>query len=188
MKLFDVVLFLHIAALLGAIANAGIIHHAEWSSRRATTVSELRLWAGVVRRFGPLFPIFIALLLVLGAWLVHLSKREFHFDDGWVITAVGALVVLGGVGGGVLDPAAKKVVAQLAAAPDGPVTPELRTLVSNPVTWTLGHMSTGLALGVAFSMTTKPDVGGALACLAVGAGVGALIGNLGSRRAVAASA
>ena len=190
MTLFDVVLFVHIAALLGGFATGMIIHHAEWSARRATTVGELRIWVRVIRRFGPLFPIFILLLFVMGAWLLHLSKGEFHWDDGWVVTAVGALVVLGAVGGGVLDPAAKKLLAQVDAAPEGPVSPELRALVLNPVPWTLGHMNTGLALGTAFAMTTKPDLGGALACLAVGAGVGALIGNGGARtrKAVPATA
>ena len=190
MTLFDVVLFVHIAALLGGFATGMIIHNAEWSARRATTVGELRIWVGVIRRFGPLFPVFILLLFVMGAWLLHLSDGEFAWGDGWVVTAIAALVVLAVVGGGVLDPAAKKLLAEVDAAPEGPVSPELRARVLNPVPWTLGHMNTGLALGTAFSMTTKPALAGALACLAVGAVGGALIGKVGSRggKPVAAAA
>lgn len=181
MELAEVVLFLHITVALAAFSIATVIHTGEWGSRRVTTVAELRTWAGVIRRFGQLFPIMIGLLLVLGAWLVSLSDGKFDWGDGWVASAVVALVVLGAIGGAVLDPAAKRLVARLAAAPDRPVTPELRAAACNPVTWALGHLSTGLALGVVFTMTTKPSAGDALAVLVVGSGLGAVIGYLGAR-------
>ncbi|MGB8651832.1 MAG: hypothetical protein WCD35_14350 [Mycobacteriales bacterium] len=182
MHLVDVVLFLHIVAALAAFSVSTVIHVGEWSSRRATTVAELRAWAVLTKRLSPLFPVLIAILLGLGAWLLHLSGGEFRWSDGWVVAAVVALGVLFVSGVAVLDPTARTYAAALVAAPDGPVTPELRAASRNALPWTLGHLNTGLALAVVLNMTTKPAGTTAALVLVLGAGLGGLIGHSGARR------
>jgi uncharacterized membrane protein len=180
MHLVDVVLFLHIGAAIFAFGLAGALHAAEWLSRGATSVGELRT-SGRATRLGQLFPVAILLLLVLGAWLVHLSKKEFSFSDGWVWTAVVALVILGAVGGLVLDKHAKEFRALLAATPDGPIPDPLRVMAFDSRSWLLSHLSTGLALAVVFNMAIKPNTAGAIAVLVVGIASGAAVGRLGAR-------
>jgi hypothetical protein len=184
MHLYDVVLFLHIATLLAAIGLGTTLHHAEWSTRRATTVSELRTTTGVYRR-GNLFPILIILLFAEGAWLLHLSKKQdetFHFGDAWVWTAVVALVILMITGGAVLGREASKYAKLIAATPEGPITPEVRAATFKSSTWATSHMNTFLAIAVVFNMVTKPsNHATAIGVLLIGMAVGALIGLSGAR-------
>jgi hypothetical protein len=191
MHLYDVILFVHILTLLAAIGLGTTLHHAEWSTRRATTVSELRTITAVYRR-GNFFPIFIILLFGEGAWLLHLSKKQdeaFHFGDAWVWTAIVALVILMVTGGAVLGRGASAYAKLLAAAPEGPITPDVRTATFATGTWATSHMNTFLAIAVVFNMVTKPSSSAtAIGVLIVGMAVGALLGAAGAReRSVATS-
>jgi len=189
MHLYDVVLFVHILTLLAAVGLATTLHHAEWSAREAATVGELRSLTGVYRR-GKLFSILVLLLLLEGAWLLHLSTKQsetFHASDPWVWTAIVALVILGGTGGAVLDPHTARYAKLLAATPEGPITPELRAATFTTRIWAIGHLDTFLAIAVAFNMVTKPSsAAAAIAVLVTGCLIGVLIGVAGARgRAVA---
>ncbi len=189
MHLYAVALFLHILTLLAAIGLGSTIHHAEWSTRQATTVGQLRTITGVYRR-GNLFPILIILLFAGGAWLLHLSKKQsetFHFNDPWVWTAIVALVILMVSGGAILGRHAVSYAKLLEATPDGPITPEVRAATFTAGVWASSHMNTALAIAVVFNMVTKPtDVASAIVVLAIGFVVGTLIGLAGARgRAVA---
>lgn len=191
MHLYDVVLFLHILTILAAIGLGTTLHHAEWSTRAATTVGELRTTTGVFRR-GNLFPILIILLFGEGAWLLHLSKKHgetFHFGDAWVWTAIVALAILMISGGAILGRHATKYAKLIAATPDGPITPEVRAATFTTTTWATSHMNTFLAIAVVFNMVTKPSGdAAAIAVLVIGMVVGILIGLAGAHGRSVASA
>ncbi len=191
MHLYNVALFLHIATLLGAIGLGTTLHHAEWSTRRATTVGELRTITGVYRR-GIFFPFLILLLFGTGSWLLHLSKKQsdtFHFGDSWVWTAVVALAILMVTGGAIVGRHASRYAKLLAATPDGPMTPEVRAATFETTTWATSHLNTALAIAVVFNMTTKPsDDAGAIVVLVIGIVVGSLAGFAGARGRAVASA
>ena len=179
--------FIHIATLLSAIALAGYLHVTEWQFRTATTLSELRLLFGP-QKWGVLFAPIVGLLLFEGFYLIHLSKdesRTFDFSDGWVWTATVALAILFGSGAGIMGPHGEKTGKALAALGDGPVTPEARALVASPVTWVVGHANTLLAVSVACNMVNKPSAPIAILVLVVGSSIGAAIGVIGSRKALA---
>lgn len=184
MHLYDVVLFLHIATLLAAIGLGSTLHHAEWSTRSATTVGELRTITRVFRR-GNLFPILIILLFAEGAWLLHLSKKQdeaFRWGDSWVWTAIVALGILMVSGGAILGREGAKYGKLLAARPEGPIPPEVREATFTPLTWGTSHMNTAWAIAVAFNMVTKPSSTGAtIAVLVIGMVVGTLVGLAGAR-------
>lgn len=182
MELVDVVLFLHVLVLLLAFGIGATLHAGEWQARRATTVGELRGSVRMGHRLAALFPVMLLLLFGLGAWLIHLYDGAFDYQDGWVSTAIVAIVVLGGLGGGVLAPRAKRMDAMLDAAPAGdPLTAEMRAEVDDPVVWVVGHLNTFLALSVVYNMFTKPGALGSVVVLLVGASVGAGIGALSAR-------
>lgn len=184
MTLYDVVLFLHIATLLAAIGLSGALHHAEWSTRKATTVGELRTMTAVYRH-GNLFPILIIALLAEGMGLLHLSKDQdatFEYSDPWVWTALLALAVLMASGGAVLGRHAASYATLLADATDGPIPAEVRAATFAPVPWAISHMNTALAVAVVLNMVSKPsDALSAVAVLVVGMVLGTLLGLAGSR-------
>ena len=183
------VLFAHIATLLAAISLAGYLHATEWQFRNATTLSELRLLFAP-QKAGILFAPIIGLLLFEGMYLLNLSEdrgEKFDFSDGWVWTALIALVVLFGSGAGIMGPHGERTMKGLIAMGDGPVTPEARSLVASPLTWVVGHANTLLAVSVACNMVNKPSAPIAIVVLVVGSSIGAAIGVMGSRRALAPS-
>jgi hypothetical protein len=47
---YRLVLFLHLSALLGAIATAAVLHFAETRLRAADTTAAVRTWAGLIDR------------------------------------------------------------------------------------------------------------------------------------------
>jgi hypothetical protein len=187
--LFGVVLFLHITVAITAFSMAGVMHTALNIVPRSRSVQELRSWAVVMHRIEPLFPLMALLLLGLGGWLVHLGARTddaFSFSDGWVITAILALVVVEAAGGIVLAPHGKRLTGLIEQAPDGPVTDEIRMVAMRPLFWDLIHVTTFGFLGVVFLMAAKPTGGWAPVFPVVGAVVGVALSRA-QRAAIARS-
>lgn len=185
MQLVDVVLFAHIAIAIAAFAVAAILHTALWVARGATSTGTLKAWAPVIHRLDPLFPILALMLFGLGAWLLHLSGGEFGWGDGWVISSVVALAIMEIVGGVLLAPRSKKLVAGIKAAADGPVDDALRAAVTDRALWLASHFATGTALGIVFLMVTKPSGAASITVLVVAAVLGVVVGAAGTRQPAA---
>ena len=176
--LFGVVLFLHISVAIVAFAMAGVMHTSLQAVARGRSVQELRSWGHVMHRLEPLFPLMALLLLGLGVWLVHLghgTDDAFSFKDGWVITAIVTLVAVEAIGGAVLAPRGKKLTGLIDAAPDGPISADVRAGALDPMVWYAAHITTFAFLGVVFLMAAKPEGQWAWLFPAVGAVVGALL-------------
>ena len=174
-SMFGVVLFLHITVALAAFAMAGVGHASLQAVARAGTVAEARPWAKAMHRIEPLFPLAALVLLGLGAWLVHLGAKtddHFSFKDGWILTAIIALVLIEAAGGAVLAPHGKKLNGLVLEAPDGPITPEIRAAATNVPFWHVIHLSTFGILGIVFLMATKPSGAWAPVIVVIGVVVG----------------
>lgn len=169
---YGVVLFLHIGVAIIAFMMAAVLHAALHAMPRSTSVAQARPFAALVHRLEPLLPIAALVLLGLGAWLIHLSHGAWKWKDGWILVAVVTLVVVEGLAGALLAPRSKKLVAMIESAPDGELTPELRTAMADPVIWDLAHIATFGFLGVVFVMASKPSGIGATLIVIIGALVG----------------
>ena len=187
MTSYEFALICHIASLTMAFFLAGAVHAAEWRAPGAKSVADLRAISAPLA-WGKYFPIALLGLLGFGSWMIHLSKgngEEFTFSNGWVWTAIVAIVFIGASGGAILAPHGKKLGMALATTPDGPVTPELRHLSIDPFTWAVSHMNGVLALGVVCNMVVKPDAASAIIILVVAFVVGSALGALLAKRAPA---
>jgi hypothetical protein len=187
MSAYDVVLFFHVAVLLFAFGLTGVLHGSEWLMARASTVTELRATARA-QKLGPLFAPIIVALMGLGFALIGMSKEpaQFDFSDPFAWTATVVLVILFLDGPLILGRHATAMGKALAAAPDGPVTPELRAMTLDRTIWYASHMNTFAVLGVVLNMATKPSLVGCVVDIVGGAGIGAVIGLYGLSRAAAA--
>lgn len=182
--MYETVLFLHLTAVVAAFTLSGALHGCEWVMRRAGTVAEVRTLARP-GALGPVYGLISVLLLLFGAWLVHLSDDpKYGYGDPFVWTGLIALVVAMALGIGVLGPAHERLMAAVAATPEGAVTPELRAAVLERLPRMVSHVNTFLVLGVVLNMTTKPNAAIAVLDIVAGAVVGALVG-LASARPVA---
>jgi hypothetical protein len=164
---------LHVGVVIATFMIAAILHACLHMLVRAKTVEEARPFAAIVHRLEPILPILAIFILGFGIGLVQMSQHgdngNFHFGDGWIITALTALVVIEALAGALLAPHSKKLVAAIEEAPNGPMSTELRTQSRDPYIWYLAHTATVGFLGVVFVMTNKPS--GAVSALVVIIGV-----------------
>jgi hypothetical protein len=154
--MFGFVLFLHITVAIVAFMMAGVLHAALQALARADDVREMRPWGRLIHLLDPLFPIAALLLLGFGAWLIHLSKGRIGWGDGWLLTSLIALIVIEGLSGVLIAPKAKAAVKLIEAAPDGPVSQELRRLAIDPTVWHVSHTATFGFTAVVFLMSVRP--------------------------------
>ncbi len=172
---YRLVLFLHLCALLGAIATSTLLHFAEVRLRAADTVAAVRLWAGLIEKGARVFPLALLVLLGSGAYLV---ERSWAWSSGWVEASLGGVAVLFVVGAGVIGGRSRALRRELANAGEGAVPAALAQITREHVGGVASWTNTGLALGIVFVMTTKPALAGSLAALGVAAGLGAVTRDL----------
>jgi hypothetical protein len=177
--LFGFVLFLHILTAIVAFMMAAIVHAGLPALARARDVREMRSWAALLHRLEPLFPIAALLLLVLGAWLIHLSKGRVHWGDGWLLTSLISLIVVEAVAGVRLAPRAKAAVKAVEDAPDGPVPDSLRrTAGLEPWIWYPSHVATFGFAAVVFLMSARPSGAWSVVIVIVGALIGVAVARV----------
>jgi hypothetical protein len=174
----DVALFLHVGSVIVGFMIAAVLHASLHSLVRARSAEQARPFAGLVHRLEPLFPFVALLILGFGAWLVHLDKGFVSWGDGWVLTSLIALIVIEGLSGALLAPRSKKLIAAIEAAPEGPMSAEVRKQASDPMIWDLAHVGTFGFLGVVFVMVSKPSGGVSVVLVVVGAIVGVVLSRL----------
>lgn len=177
--LLGFVLFLHILTAIVAFMMAAIVHAGLPALARARDVREMRSWAALLHRLEPLFPMAAVLLLVLGAWLIHLSKGRIHWGDGWLLTSVISLIVVEGIAGVKLAPKAKAAVKAVEEAADGPVPDSVRrTAGLEPWIWYPSHVATFGFAAVVFLMAARPAGAWSVVIVIVGALIGVAVARL----------
>jgi hypothetical protein len=182
MTLYNVVLFAHIAMLLSAMALAGSIHACELLMRRAKTVDQLRLLS-MPGRLGPIFGVLVLALVGLGFWLTGLSEQpdKFSVSDPFVWSALVGAAVLFVSGPLIHAPHGKHLKEALEAAPEGPISAELRSAALARPGVTAGWWNSFLAIGIACNMVNKPEALGCVLTLVVASVIGLGLGAWASR-------
>jgi MFS family permease len=180
--LFGFILFLHILTAIVAFMMAAIVHAGLPALARARDVREMRSWAALLHRLEPLFPIAALLLLVLGAWLIHLSKGRIHWGDGWLLTSLIALIVVEAIAGVKLAPKAKAAVKAVEEAADGPVPDSVRRTALEPWIWYPSHVATFGFAAVVFLLAARPAGAWAVVTVIVGGLIGVAVARVQLRR------
>jgi len=115
---YRLVLFLHLSALLGAIATSAVLHFAETRLRAADTTAAVRTWAGLIDKGARVFPLVLLVLLGTGAYLVD---RSWTWSSGWVVAGLVGVGVPFIVGAGVVGGRSRALRRALTGARDGAV-------------------------------------------------------------------
>lgn len=183
--MYEPVLFLHVfGAMLLFMAMACELF-AGARLRRAETVDQARTLLPVTLMIEPLFPISTLVLLGSGAYM---ATERWSITDGWVVVAVATLLAFAVLGPNIQGRRLKAVRAGLDDAPAGPLSPEQRRQIADPVTWGSMHAMSGGAVGLLWLMTNKPSLAGSVAVVAVLSAAGLLGGVSGARRVAASAA
>jgi hypothetical protein len=190
---YQIVLYIHLLALLLATGTATIVHLGDLSMRRAQTLSEAGRWGLLIKRSVIAFPIAAVVLFGSGAYMV---SDVWSWSTPWVLAAICGLAAIMLMGDLVNGRNARKVGeaigGTLARQGDGPLTDEIVALLENPVSIAASFAPTVLMLGVVYVMTAKPGAGGSaatlLVCVAVAAAMGPLLARRGAKAPAAAAA
>jgi hypothetical protein len=172
MKTYDVVLFLHIMSAVFGFGVAAVVHVLLFRLRSATDIRQVRDQLPVLKVAEPLFPLAAVLLFGFGAYLIHLSDGDVTWGDGWITTAIVALVIVEGVGGAVIGRRSKVLHAAVDAAGEGPIDGTVRALLADRGIWIGAHFNTAVIAAVVFLMTVKPDGVGSVVAVVIGAVIG----------------
>jgi hypothetical protein len=169
---YSIALFLHISALLAAMAASGINHFADSRMLAAQTVGELRQWGMVAGKSGKVFPFALLALFATGAYMV---ATAWTWDIGWIDVAIGGvalLFILGGVIGG----RGKALGRALGGAPSDPVSAAATQMLRDPIKRSIANVPTALSIGIVFLMVNKPSLAGSIITLMVAIAVGVALG------------
>ena len=129
---YNLALFVH---LLGVVTLFGGITIIQWGGARlraADTIDEVRLWLGLLRMTGGMFPAAFLLLLVTG---LYMASEAWTFETPWVAVSIAGLLVLPILGRGILGRQMASIGRASAQVEPGPVPPEIRQLISAPAGW-----------------------------------------------------
>lgn len=187
MRIYSIVMALHILAVLGAATVCGVVHAAQYQLMRTRASGEARL---LLRgyRLTALFTPLLAAVFALGLVLMQIQEADrFHFSDGWVWTAMAAVVGMAIGEQAVLIPHGKRLRTALAPKP-GDLAGDGRSLAAEPAPWALSYAHTGLAAAIVLTMVAKPATGLAIAVVLAGGGVGAAAGLALRNRVLASTA
>jgi hypothetical protein len=180
MTVYEFALFTHLLGVVTLFAAIALVETAGARLRRAANVQHVRLWVDLTRTAAPLFP--VALLTVLGSGL-FMTADSWTFTTPWVVVAIAGLIVMGGIGGSVQGRYFAAIGKTSRATEDGPVPQRLSELIAAPAVWVSVAAPDAGALGILWTMATKPGWTGSIVAVAGMAMLGAIAGyTLSSRR------
>jgi hypothetical protein len=171
MNVYTLVLFVHISALLVAIATSALIHFAESRMLSARTVGELRQWGALLTRLAKVFPLALLTLVASGAYMV---SSGWAWNIGWIDAALGGVTLLF-VGGIFLDNRGKALGYTLGGDPLDPVSAASTRLLHDPITRSVSYAATSLSFGIVFIMVNKPSLVGAIVTFVVAIAIGVVV-------------
>jgi hypothetical protein len=174
MDLYHIVLYLHIVTLLVAAGATAVVKLAVGRRGRARTVGEALDWHNVLMAGSKLFPICLVAFVLTGSYM--LSVTHLAWSTGFVVAGLtGVLLLLvSGVFLGTKGKALKQVLDGMATKGLDQPAPKL---VPPPFMAAMPFINSGLALGVAFDMVTKPvSIPIALSFIVAGIVLGAVVG------------
>lgn len=187
MGLYDLLVFVHIAAAVALLSGSVVGSPAVRAAvRRARTTQEMRAYLGIGRPLPLLEPASALVVLATGVYLTGVAS---FWSQGWVQVAIAFWLVNSAVAGGMVKPVIRRVVAQAATLPDGPVGQHLDALRWS-ARWSIGgDLLLANDAAMLYLMTMKPGLAESLLVVAaanvVVAGVRAI--GPGFRRAGVAS-
>lgn len=181
MNTYHYVLYIHLLSLFVGVGAASVLLVCLFQLRAARTLEQAGPWGMMAGKIGKLFPVAILGLFGSGLYLTTETSFPWSMSTGWVDIGIAALVVLFAQGAGIAERTGHKLAAAMQANGPGPLGPEARRLALHPGLWVVEFSNIGIVLGVVWNMTQKPGLGGAIAAVLIGYGVGTGLALLSTR-------
>jgi hypothetical protein len=166
MTLYAIAVFVHVVGAIGIFVAMGI----EWVTVahvvRVESAEQAREWLGLLELIRRLSPVSMATLLVSGVYMMVVTWG----GASWIIVGFVGLLLLPPLG--MLTLLRLPNIARELGNQHGPLSPELRQRLHDPLFVASIQIRTAIALGIVFLMTTKPDFVGSVVAVAVAIVVG----------------
>jgi hypothetical protein len=177
MTFYSLALFAHMAGVLGLFIAIGLLWISILRLQRARTMAQVRERISLASVQERLLPTASLLILLAG---IYMTVTTWGWKTPWIDVSLAALVVMGTLGGAVINRRLKamRIASSTAEAPGGSIPAELRGQITDPVLWTAVQTNGFTGLGVVFLMTTKLDLMGSLITLAVSLVLGVVSAQL----------
>ena len=177
MTLYTLALFLHILGAFGLIAALAIETMALRGMRSAATAEQALGSMVMLRTVRVLAPASLALILVLGLYLMASNWGW----QAWVIGGLIAFLLVGVIGGALTGTRIARLGPAVGRA-SGPLSHELRRMLRDPMLVQSSRIRIGLVLATLFLMSVKPGGLWAAIVLLLGVAFGAAAAQLEVRR------
>lgn len=184
MTTYEIVLFVHVVAVIGMFVGIGINNGIVTFAPRVQDVSAVGTITSFGRPFGISIPIFAVATLITGIYLV---EDVWKWEHAWINLSLGLFIVELAAGNLINERRMKAIGKEADALPDGPIPASLHEKLRDPVLHTAEITMTFATLGIVYLMMVKPGTGGSLLALAgaiaLGAAVSAALAPRGPRPA-----
>jgi hypothetical protein len=172
LETYEFALFLHMLGMAGLFAGIGIELAVLQFARRAEDNQSVRALSALGEPAGKLIPVFALLLLFSG---LYMTEDIWGWDRGWINISLAAFVVLLALGSLINGQRMKSIGMAAGQAGDGPVGPDLRAKLDDPVLNVTERTMLLSTLGIVYLMATKPEVGEAVMAMLVFTLIGLVI-------------
>lgn len=172
--MYAIVLFLHFLGVIALFGGFIVFHRSMAILRRANTVEQALPWFGLLATSRPMIQGGLGLLVLTGFALGGMNWRGPY---PWLVAALVGAIVAGGLAGGIAGVWMRGTKAMLHEGASGAIPAPLGAQLRMSRPWVAIACANGLALGVVWVMTTKPDWIGSFAVLIVTAVAGAWVGS-----------
>ncbi len=164
MSIYQIALFVHVAAAMAAFVGVGAWFSVILALRRAGRVAEVVILAPIFRMGGVVGVTGIVILGVVG---LYMAFSTGSVGTGWIQVAIGAFAVLSPVGPLLVAPRIERVFREARLAEDDRLSPALAARLHDPVPKLALHAIFGDLVGIVFVMTAKPSFIGSIVAVAV---------------------
>jgi hypothetical protein len=166
MTLYAIAVFVHVTSAMGIFVAMGI----EWvivaHVVRVESAEEAQEWLGLLEVIRRLSPVSMATLLISGVYMMAVTWG----GAGWIIVGFVALLLLPPLG--MINLLRLPTIARDLAGQRGPLSPELRQRLHDPLFVASIQIRTAIALGIVYLMTTRPDAAGSVVAIGMAIVVG----------------
>jgi hypothetical protein len=163
----SLLLFGHVLGVVVLVAGIALEEYSITAAARAASVTELRQAVRPAHVLPTVMPLATLLMTGCGLALVAHDKAAFRFGDAWVVASIGIVVGISVLGGGFSGRPATRLLDAADAAPDGPLTPKLATLVRDPLLHATARSTGVVAIWAIWLMSVRPHAAGTLVSFAV---------------------
>jgi hypothetical protein len=169
---YHIVLYVHLLAVFVGVGAASVLMVCLFQLRAAKTLADAVPWGVVAGKTEHAFPVAVLGLFGTGAYM---TSDLWTWSTGWIDVSIGGLVLLALQGPLVGGRTGKKLKQTLQENGPGLLGSQARRMTRHPGLWVTEFANIGVFFGVVWNMTQKPGIGEAIAAIAGGYAVGAIV-------------